>query len=61
MEDKQKTIAFTARVTPEMKTYLNELAWQNRMTISNYLMKIIKEDMEKHPDWRKTLDELTED
>jgi hypothetical protein len=51
---------FNLKVPHEYKLYLQETAWQNRTTITDYLKKLIAEDMEKHPNWRDTLDEANE-
>ena len=46
------------RVTEEQKTYLTEMSWRNRTSLKDYVQQLINADMEKHPDWRKDLDEL---
>lgn len=33
-----------------VKKYLKEVAWRNRMSLTEYLINLVKEDMEKHPE-----------
>ena len=33
-------------------------AWRNRLPINDYLVKIIGEYMEAHPEWKETIDIL---
>jgi len=40
------------------KDYLQEMAWRNRTNITQYLTRLIEADMEAHPEWRDSLDEL---
>ena len=49
---------FNAKMPIEYKDYLQEMAWRQRTTITEYLNKLIAADMEAHPDWRETLDIL---
>lgn len=49
---------FNAKLPMECKDYLQEMAWRNRTTITEYLTRLILADMEAHPDWRDTLDIL---
>ena len=49
---------FNAKLPMECKDYLQEMAWRNRTTITEYLTRLILADMEAHPDWRETLDIL---
>ena len=49
---------FNAKMPIEYKDYLQEMAWRQRTTITEYLNKLIAADMEAHPDWRDTLDIL---
>lgn len=49
---------FNAKLPMECKDYLQEMAWRNRTTITDYLTRLILVDMEAHPDWRDTLDIL---
>ena len=57
----EKKIVFTTKIPPEARTYLNEMAWRTRSNISDYLTKIIFEDMAKHPEWNEALDELNKE
>lgn len=61
METKKKKVQFATRIEPEQMKYLNEMAWRNRTSVSEYVIAMINEDMAKHPDWRDGLDELNED
>ena len=49
---------FNAKLPMECKDYLQEMAWRNRSTITEYLTRLILADMKEHPDWRDTLDIL---
>ena len=49
---------FNAKMPIECKDYLQEMAWRNRTTITDYLTRLILADMEAHPNWRDTLDVL---
>ena len=49
---------FNAKLPMECKDYLQEMAWRNRTTITEYLTRLILADMEAHPNWRDTLDAL---
>ena len=49
---------FNAKLPMECKNYLQEMAWRNRTTITDYLTKLVTADMEAHPEWRDTLDIL---
>ena len=49
---------FNAKLPMECKDYLQEMAWRNRTTITDYLTRLILADMEAHPNWRDTLDVL---
>ena len=49
---------FNAKLPIECKDYLQEIAWRNRTTITEYLTRLIMADMEAHPEWRETLDIL---
>ena len=49
---------FNAKMPMECKEYLQEIAWRNRTTITDYLVRLIRADMAAHPDWRDTLDIL---
>lgn len=57
---KEKLVDLKTRVTEEQKTYINEISWQNRTTVTAYIQALIAEDMEKHPNWRDSLDALNE-
>ena len=49
---------FNAKMPIECKDYLQEMAWRNRTTITEYLNKLSLADMEKHPEWKEKLDIL---
>ena len=53
-----ETYRFNAKLPIECKAYLQEMAWRNRTTITEYLTRLILADMEAHPNWRDTLDAL---
>lgn len=49
---------FNAKLPLQQKDYLQEMAWRNRITITEYIVRLIQADMEKHPEWTETLDIL---
>lgn len=49
---------FNAKLPIECKDYLQEIAWRNRTTITEYLTRLVMADMKAHPEWRDTLDIL---
>ena len=49
---------FNAKFPGIFKDYLQEMAWRNRTSITDYLTRLINADMEAHPEWRDTLDVL---
>lgn len=61
MENKKKKVQFATRIEPDQMKYLNEMAWRNRTSVSEYVIAMINEDMKKNPNWRDGLDELNED
>lgn len=54
----KQTYRFNAAIPIEAKDYLQEMAWRNRTTITEYLNRIILKDMEAHPEWKDTIDIL---
>lgn len=57
-EKKQEYYRFNLKLPMEQKEYLQEMAWRNRESITAYLTALVAADMEQHPEWRETLDEL---
>lgn len=53
-----KEYRFTARMPGEYGRFLNELAYQRRSTITAELQRLVKEEMDKHPEIMASLDEL---
>lgn len=49
---------FTARMPGEYGRFLNELAYQRRSTITAEIQRLVKEEMDKHPEILASLDEL---
>ncbi len=49
---------FNAKLPAECKDFLQEMAWRNRITITEYLVRIILAEMEAHPEWKETIDTL---
>lgn len=49
---------FNAKFPIEYKAFLQEMAWRNRLPINDYLVKIIGEYMDAHPEWKETVDIL---
>lgn len=57
-EPKKEFYRFNAKFPIEYKAFLQEMAWRNRLPINDYLVKIIGEYMEAHPEWKETIDIL---
>ena len=55
---KQEFYRFNAKMPIEYKDYLQEMAWRQRTTVTEYLNRLIAADMEAHPEWRDSLDIL---
>lgn len=53
-----KEYRFTARMPGEYGRFLNELAYQRRSTITAELQRLVKEEMDRHPEILASLDEL---
>lgn len=51
---------FTARMPGEYGRFLNELAYQRRSSITAELQRLVKEEMDKHPEILASLDELND-
>lgn len=58
IEAKGDDYRFNARFTALQGKYIQEKAWQTRKSITATLQNIIEEDMEKHPEIVKAIDEL---
>lgn len=56
--EKTEYYRFNAKMPMECKDYLQEMAWRNRVTITEYITRLILADMDAHPEWRDTLDVL---
>lgn len=56
--EKTEYYRFNAKLPMKCKDYLQEIAWRNRTTITEYLTRIIMADMEAHPGWEETIDIL---
>lgn len=57
-EEAPQEYRFTARMPGEYGRFLNELAYQRRSTITAELQRLVKEEMDKHPEILESLDEL---
>ena len=49
---------FTARMPGEYGRFLNELAYQRRSTITAEIARLVKQEMDLHPEILASLDEL---
>lgn len=56
--EKKTFYRFNIRFPEEYRMYLQEMAWRNRTDITQYINRLIAEDMEKHPEWKETIDVL---
>ncbi len=57
-EPAQQYYRFNMRLPQQYQTYLAEMAWRNRTTITAYMQDLVAKDMEAHPEWKDTLDIL---
>ena len=59
-----KEFRFNAKFPAEFKVYLQEMAWRKSLeehktvSVTEYITRLIRADMEAHPQWTATLDEL---
>ena len=49
---------FNLKLPIECKDFLQEMAWRNRTTITGYLVRLVRADMNAHPEWKETIDSL---
>ena len=56
--DTKKEYRFNAKFTPEEWKFLQEKKWLSRCTITQLLQDYVREDMKKHPEIFKGIDEL---
>ena len=59
-EEAPEEYRFTARMPGEYGRFLNELAYQRRSTITAEVQRLVKEEMDKHPEILASLDELND-
>ena len=58
LKEEKGIYRFNAKFPMECKDYLQEMAWRNRCSITDYLIHIVQADMEAHPEWKDTVDIL---
>ena len=46
------------KLPTEIKDFLQEMAWRNRTTITEYLAQLVRADMDAHPEWMDGIDQL---
>jgi hypothetical protein len=51
---------YTARMPGELGRFINELAYQRRSTITAEITRLVREEMERHPEIMASLDELND-
>ena len=51
-----KWYRFNMKLPAECQAYLQEMAWRNRTTITQYMADMVMADMAAHPEWRDSLD-----
>lgn len=62
--DKKDEYRFNAKMPAICGTFLQEMAWRKsleehkRVTITEYLIRLVTADMEAHPEWKETVDVL---
>ena len=57
-KDPKEYYRFNLKLPIECKDYLQEMAWRNRTTITDYLTRIILADKDAHPEWKESVDIL---
>ena len=57
---KEPTERLNLKLPTTQKRYLQEMAWRNRMSLTQYLSNLIQADMDKNPGWEDGLDELND-
>ena len=55
---RKEVYRFNAALPMECKDYLQEMAWRNRTSITEYISRLVLADMEAHPEWKDTIDIL---
>lgn len=55
-EKELRTERLYFKVTPTIKAYLMTAAWENstisrRISMTDYVCKLVEDDMQKHPEW----------
>lgn len=56
--DEKEEYRFSARFTPTQWKYLTEKKWTTRKSITQILQDYVEEDIKKHPEIIKGIDEL---
>lgn len=51
---------YTGRMPGELGRFLNEMAYQHRTTITAEITRLVREEMERHPEIMASLDELND-
>ena len=49
---------FNLKLPIECKDFLQEMAWRNRTTITEYLAQLVRADMDAHHEWMDGIDHL---
>lgn len=57
-EESKAFYRFNLKMPLECKDYLQEMAWRNRISITEYLTRIVLADKDAHPEWKETIDTL---
>lgn len=57
---KEPTERLNLKLPTTQKRYLQEMAWRNRMSLTQYLSGLIQADMDRNPGWEDSLDELND-
>lgn len=55
-QEAPKYYHFNMKLPEECRAYLQEMAWRNRTTITQYMQDMVMADMAAHPDWKDSLD-----
>ena len=49
---------FNLKLPIECKDFLQEMAWRNRTTITEYLAQLVRADLDAHPECMQRIDHL---
>ena len=54
-----ETSRLNLKLPTEIKDFLQEMAWRNRTSLTGYLVRLVRADMDAHPEWTETIDSIS--